>query len=144
MKDSIIILILLILLPASQVSALDVPALKGRVNDYADLLSPGETADLQEKLELHEKETSKRAKREFFELGLQHAEKGTGILIMISLKERVVVVESGKAFEDKLPPDIWEGLRDMIINGLRAKAGRHLLSNRRGREDTDRALPGRI
>ena len=63
---------------------------------------------------------------------------------MISLKERVVVVESGKAFEDKLPPDIWEGLRDMIINGLRAKAGRHLLSNRRGREDTDRALPGRI
>ena len=84
MKDSIIILILLILLLASQVSALDVPALKGRVNDYADMLSPGETADLQEKMELHEKETSKRAKREFFELGLQHAEEGTGILIMIS------------------------------------------------------------
>jgi putative membrane protein len=60
----------------------------------------------------------KRAKREFLELGLQHARKGTGILIMISLKERVVVVESGKAFEGKLSQDTWERLRDMIINGI--------------------------
>lgn len=60
----------------------------------------------------------KRAKREFFEIGLQSAQKGTGILIMISLKERVVVVESGKAFEGKLSQDTWERLRDMIINGI--------------------------
>lgn len=60
----------------------------------------------------------KRAKREFVELGLQHAQKGTGILIMISLKERVVVVESGKALEGKLSQDTWERLRDMIINGI--------------------------
>ncbi len=60
----------------------------------------------------------KRAKREFIELGLQHARKGTGILIMISLKERVVVVESGKALEGRLSQNIWERLRDMIINGI--------------------------
>ena len=60
----------------------------------------------------------KRAKREFFALGLDHVQKGTGILIMISLKERVVVVESGKALEGKLPQDTWERLRDMIIDGI--------------------------
>jgi uncharacterized membrane protein len=60
----------------------------------------------------------KRAKREFIGLGLDHTIKGTGILIMISLKERVVVVESGRALEGKLPQDTWERVRDLVINGI--------------------------
>ncbi len=60
----------------------------------------------------------KRAKREFIGLGLDHAVRGTGILIMISLKERVVVVEGGKALEGKLPQDAWERVRDLVINGI--------------------------
>ena len=60
----------------------------------------------------------KRAKKEFLALGLDHTIKGTGILIMISLKERVVVVEGGKALEGKLIQERWDHLRDLIINGI--------------------------
>ncbi len=60
----------------------------------------------------------KRAKKEFVELGLDHTIKGIGILIMISLKERVVVVEGGKALEGKRSQDEWEHLRDLIIDGI--------------------------
>jgi len=119
LKDSIIILILLILLPASQASGLNVPALKGRVNDYADMLSPGETAELQAKLEQHEKETSNQIviltvpslEGEVLEdFSIRVADKwkigqkgkDNGVIILIARDEKKIRIEVGRGLEGVL------------------------------------------
>ena len=50
--------VLLISLGATAYAFQEVPALKGRINDYAGLLTPGQASSLEQMLALHERETT--------------------------------------------------------------------------------------
>lgn len=61
----------------------------------------------------------KRAEKEFIELGLGHTRDNTGVLIMLSLKEKVAVIKSGAAVEERIAPGSWEVLSDLIANCIK-------------------------
>ena len=139
-KNSIILilLILLILLSASQVFSLDVPQLKDRVNDYAGMLTPDEVADLQEKLELHEKETSNQivvltvpslegevledfSIRVADEWKIGQKGKDNGVIILIARDEKKIRIEVGRGLEgvltDLLSGRIIEEMKPSFSSG---------------------------
>lgn len=111
--------ILLIILFSSQLLALDVPILKGRVNDYASIMSGEQRTALESKLELQEKETSNQVVvltiptldgddiedfsirvAEKWEIG--QAEKDNGVILLVALNDKKMRIEVGKGLEGVL------------------------------------------
>ncbi len=140
MKKGIAVLALFILTFVTHVSALDVPALKGRVNDYANMLTPGEVADLEEKLELEEKETSNQIviltisslEGEVLEdFSIRVADqwkigqkgKDNGVIILVAKDEKKLRIEVGRGLEGALT-DLMSG---RIIETMKPefRAGRY-------------------
>lgn len=118
------LLALLLLLPDSLL-ALEPPTLKGRVNDYANMLSRNTITNLEQILTEFEQETSNQVAvltipslqgdsierfsiqvAETWQLG-QHG-KDNGILLLLALKDRQIRIEVGKGLEGVLP-DITAG-----------------------------------
>lgn len=66
-----------------------------------------------------EEKTKLRANHEFFELGLDHTQGNTGILIMISLDERRVEVRAGQAIDEFYDQAMWQIIVDTIISGIK-------------------------
>lgn len=113
------ILLLLIMLP-HLACALDVPPLKGRVNDYAGMLSSEASARLEQKLAGFERETTNQVAvltipslqsddidqfsirvAEQWKLG--QAGKDNGVLMIIAQTERKVRIEVGMGLQGVLP-----------------------------------------
>ncbi|MAE58744.1 MAG: hypothetical protein CME69_07680 [Halobacteriovorax sp.] len=99
--------------------ALDVPNLKGRVNDYAGLLSPAVESELESILEDHEKKTTNQiailtiynlqdeilenySLRVAREWGLGQKNKNNGVLLLISKFDRKLRIEVGYGVEGAL------------------------------------------
>ncbi len=118
-KKVIFILVLLLPLLSSQASALEVPELKGRVNDYAAMLTFGEIRDLETKLENEEKETSNQIviltvpslEGEVLEdFSIKVAEKwkigqkgkDNGVIILIARDDKKIRIEVGRGLEGAL------------------------------------------
>jgi len=55
----------------------------------------------------------------FADLNLSGTRDATGILIYVSLFERMVVVLADKAISSQLPPETWNALRDLLVSCLK-------------------------
>ena len=62
-----------------------------------------------------------RALDKFADLGIQQTEGRTGLLIMLSLYERMVVILADKGINDLVEPGTWEKSRQTIIAGMKTK-----------------------
>lgn len=60
----------------------------------------------------------RRAKKEFFRLGLDKTQDHTGILLMISLKERIAIVKGGASIEKIMSHDVWSSVCDKVLMGI--------------------------
>ena len=67
-----------------------------------------------------QEEVQRSARQAFFEFRVRATEAGTGILIYISLLERTVWVIGDRAISDKLDQAQWDGVKDLVIDGLRS------------------------
>jgi len=122
---SILILVLLLIVSGSSAFALDVPPLKGRVNDYARLLSPEAAARLELKLAAFEQEHATQIVLltipslegdviEGFSIRVaeqwQIGQKGkdSGVILILAKAERKVRIEVGMGLQGVLP-DITAG-----------------------------------
>jgi uncharacterized protein len=118
-KLNIILLVAFILLPGLA-SAIDVPFLSGRVNDYAQILSTGTVQRLTDSLKAHEDRTGNQvvvltistlggdniedyANRVFNEWKLGQKEKNNGILVLVVPNDRSMRIEVGYGLEATLP-----------------------------------------
>lgn len=111
----------------------EAPYLSGRVNDYANMLSPNTVAELEEELKAHEDSTSNQVAVlivsslegavleeysskvvETWKLG--RADKDNGVLLLIARDDRKVRIEVGNGLEGDLP-DITCGriIRNEIV-----------------------------
>ncbi len=136
MKRLICILLLLVLLPASA-SCLDVPALTGRVNDYAGLLSPGTVQQLDRQLAALERTDSTQVvvltiptldgeNLEEYSIKVAEAwrigQKGldNGAILLIAKQEHKIRIEVGRGLEGKLT-DLLSGriIRDEMVPRFR-------------------------
>jgi putative membrane protein len=63
------------------------------------------------------------ARRAFRDLGLSETKGGTGIMLYVSLFERVAIVMADKGIASKCPQSTWDGVRDLLIAGLRKNQG---------------------
>ena len=125
-----------------------VPYLSGRVNDYANLLSPNTAAELEAELKAHEDSTSNQvvvltipslegAVLEEYSIEvvetwkLGRAEKDNGVLLLIARDDRKVRIEVGNGLEGNLP-DITCGriIRNEIVS--RFKEGNYEAGVRNG------------
>jgi putative membrane protein len=59
------------------------------------------------------------AQRAFRELGLKNTKEGTGIMLYVSLFERVAVVLADKGIAAKCQKSTWDGVRDLLIAALK-------------------------
>lgn len=82
----------------------------GRFSFLQRLLVSGEDTELQ---------VNMRAELEFYEADLKSTRAQTGILLFISLMEHRVVVLADQAIANKLPPDTWNGVVNLIITGIK-------------------------
>ncbi len=117
---------------SSSAAALDVPPLKGRVNDYAGVLSPAAQAALESKLKAHEDETSQQfvlltvptlegepienfsiAVVEKWKLGREKAD--DGLLMLVVPKDRKLRIEVGYGLEGVIPDAIAARVRSEIM-----------------------------
>ena len=62
----------------------------------------------------------RRADREFMHLGIQQTADRTGILIMLSLNERIVAVRADKSIHEKVPDGTWTRTAELVVEGIRA------------------------
>ncbi|WP_147819590.1 TPM domain-containing protein [Salidesulfovibrio onnuriiensis] len=125
-------LALLVLATPLSASALDVPSLKGRVNDYADMISPGTERDLDESLaELQRTDGTQVVvltvpslqgdSLEDFSMRVLEAwkigQKGkdNGVLLLVSRDERTVRIEVGYGLEGRLTDVLAGHLIDQIM-----------------------------
>jgi uncharacterized membrane protein len=76
------------------------------------LLRPSETVTLD--MAVYE-----RARQLFKELGIGHTKGGTGVIICLSPKDRMVAIAADDPIYDKLPSDIWTRSNNIIIYHLR-------------------------
>jgi len=125
--------ILLILFPAYTITALDVPALQGRINDYAGLLSSSEKAELEQYLASVEKTTGdqialltipslKGENLESYSIRvvenwkLGQKGKDNGVLLLVAMDEKKIRIEVGYGLEDTLT-DAVSGyiIREIIV-----------------------------
>jgi putative membrane protein len=60
-----------------------------------------------------------RAMAEFYQQGLYKTGEENGILIMLSIFERMVVVLGDKGVHAKVPADYWDKMKDKIIEGIK-------------------------
>ena len=114
------ILGMLISFSFSMAQALEPPTLKGRVNDYAGVLSPGGIKSMEQKLAAFERETTNQIVlltvpslegepietfaikvAEAWKIG--QAGKDNGILLIVAPKERKIRIEVGKGLQGALP-----------------------------------------
>lgn len=120
MKIRIVFLLLSVLLTAVAVlPAAEVPYLSGRVNDYAQILSPETFSALTERLKAHEERTGDQivaltiptidgesiedfATRVFDDWKLGQKEKDNGILILVVPNDRKMRIEVGYGLEGTL------------------------------------------
>jgi len=119
MKRTIITSLILLMAFMQSSAALDVPHLSGRINDYADILSEKETIDLESRLAEFEKDTTcqivvltipslEGSTIEEYSIRVAEAwkpgQKGkdNGILLLITVNERKIRIETGYGLEDKL------------------------------------------
>lgn len=128
--------LVLCLLPLAA-PALEVPPLKGRVNDYAGLLSPGSAALLEGLLKTHEDSTTNQvalltisslegedlegfSMRVVEQWKLGRAKKDNGVLLLVARDDREVRIEVGGGLEGMLP-DITCGriIRNEIVPRFR-------------------------
>jgi len=59
------------------------------------------------------------AHQAFHQLRMTHTEAATGIMIYVSLFERMVVIVADKAINDRHDAETWNGVRDLLITGLK-------------------------
>lgn len=118
--------------------ALEVPPLKGRVNDYGNLLSPQTAQALEQKLAAFERETTNQLVvltvpslqdetiegyaikvGDTWKIG-QH-DKGNGVMLILAKKERKIRIEVGTGLQGALP-DITAGqiIRNVMAPHLKA------------------------
>jgi putative membrane protein len=75
------------------------------------------------------REVERAAGRAFYEHGLRDTKHRTGIMIYLSLYERMVRVTGDQAISKKLSDETWQSVRDLIIDGIkRGKAPDGVLS----------------
>lgn len=131
------LLLVLVLLP-QMTFALDVPQLRGRINDRANLISPEAASRLEQKLAGFERETSNQVAvltvsslqgddidqfairvAEQWKLGQQGRD--NGVLMIIAQAERKVRIEVGMGLQGVLP-DITASriIRDVMRPGLKS------------------------
>lgn len=118
--------------------ALEPPALKGRINDYAGMLSPTVAAALEQKLAAFERETTTQVvlltvpslEGDVIEnLAIRVADawkigqkgKGNGVILILAQKERKIRIEVGTGLQGVLP-DITAGqiIRNVMAPALKA------------------------
>ena len=64
-------------------------------------------------------EVKEAAVKEFFSQGLHRTRGETGILIFISVFERRVWILADRGIDEKLPPDTWQGVVELIVGGIK-------------------------
>lgn len=62
-----------------------------------------------------------RAELEFYRAGIGRTESNTGILIYIALNDHEVVVLADRGISSKLPPETWDDVVRMVLDGIKAK-----------------------
>lgn len=119
-------------------SALEAPPLKGRINDYASMLTPSTVQTLEQKLASFERETSNQIVlltipslegdaienyairvAEAWKIGQK--DKNNGVILILAKKERKIRIEVGTGLQGVLP-DITAGqiIRNVIAPNLRS------------------------
>lgn len=64
----------------------------------------------------------KRAEREFMNLGIQQTTGRTGVLILVSLKERRVSIKADKDINDQVSEGTWDKPADIVVDGFKMGA----------------------
>ncbi len=132
MKRYLYIIIFCLLLFPAVTFALDVPQLKGYVNDYADMISPSAEAGLEEELKTFEQTDSTQIviltvpSREgdvIEDFGIRvadawkvgQANKDNGVIFIVSKEDRKMRIEAGRGLEGKLT-DLMSGrIIDLVV-----------------------------
>ena len=134
----LVMLVLSLFCLAQDVAALEAPPLKGRINDYAGMLSPAAVRSLEQKLAAFEQETTNQVVLltvpslegdviESFAIRVAEAwkigqkDKSNGVLLILAKKERKIRIEVGTGLQGVLP-DITAGqiIRNVISPNLRS------------------------
>ncbi|SKA13515.1 uncharacterized protein SAMN02745119_02794 [Trichlorobacter thiogenes] len=134
----LLLLVVMLTCLTQTVFALDAPHLKGRINDYAGMLSPAAVQALEQKLAAFERETTNQVVLltvpslegdviESFAIRVAEAwkigqkDKSNGVILILAKKERKIRIEVGTGLQGVLP-DITAGqiIRNVIAPGLRA------------------------
>ncbi|MFM8268870.1 MAG: TPM domain-containing protein [Pseudomonadota bacterium] len=68
-----------------------------------------------------EKVIQDRAELEFYRCGISNTQGRTGILLFVSLMERYSVVLADKAINDKLPPETWKEVLEILNSQMNEK-----------------------
>lgn len=66
-----------------------------------------------------QQQVMRRAAVEFYEAGLNNTVEATGILLFVSLAERRAVVLADRTIAAKLPPETWQEVVNLLIQGMR-------------------------
>ncbi len=97
----------------------------------------------------------RRAEREFVRLGIAQTRERTGVLVMLSLRERRVQILADRAINEKVPPGTWNDGVAEIVDAIRKKRpadgiceavrriGEHLAAHFPRRPDDVNELPDR-
>ena len=139
--------LLLMLLSGGVSSALDLPALKSGINDFAAMFPPASLEDLEGRLHRFKTETANHivvltlknldgeniddiAQRAFDDLPLTQAERQKTVLFVVARREREVALQAGSQLHALLPEPVarqkllaqtalyWDGLRpDLGLHG---------------------------
>ncbi|HMK66754.1 MAG TPA: TPM domain-containing protein [Thermodesulfobacteriota bacterium] len=132
MKKALLILLFFLFNLALPVWALDVPPLKGYVNDYAQMISPGTATQLTEELRRFEQSDSTQLviltlpslQGETIEdFGIKVAEawrigqktKDNGLIVIVAKEERKIRIEVGRGLEGRMTDLLTGRIIDLVI-----------------------------
>jgi putative membrane protein len=59
------------------------------------------------------------ARRAFRDLGVKKTKDGTGIMLYVSLFERIALVLADRGIASKCPKETWDGVRDLLLKGMK-------------------------
>jgi uncharacterized membrane protein len=62
----------------------------------------------------------RRAIKEFFKLGIHNTKDKTGVLLMVSIEERMVQVLAGNGINSVVPENTWSSMVHLITEGIKA------------------------